>query len=724
LTFIGNLSKLNRIITKSMNIMKIIRLYTLILFSSLLLVACGGGGGSSSTATATPTTLSGTAATGAPLENAAVSIFDSNGNLVGSTTTDENGRYSLEIGSQFTPPFTIQVQGTSGDGSTTLYSLAPSTGTANVNQITNAIAANLSTDGNPSSLAAGTSKTASDISAADSAYSAALTNIKNTVGITTSFITGTFNAAYDKLLDNVTVDVRKSTGITMITSTGMAPQSNDLLAESTVNTPYLAASFSTSSLPSAALANRLPAPVSNSTLLSVPDLEFLRNKLQSCFAIPSVSRGTPANPASACAGLDSPQGDYLHAGFYWLDTSSGTGCTNANSFCRGLLGSMLSNADYDQLKFKVPQIIRPLDDSGTTWVVKFPIEFSDGSLASFGEAISSSYMVLKKYAANGSDPGWRFYGDQRKINSYIEVNNQRIENVYTGGVRYETGLNIYVNANRLRAVTPQGAVHVRKVVVTDLGTASPVLPPNGITLYNKGQSGSDSRWNNQCGGFMSISQSSSPTFCNGVLRLSYTQTGSYGVTSPTDAFLSGWANSQGQSTIDGNSGYLSQDQISSIVPGRPFKFEITLNDGIRDVEVINYVNRVHTSPYSASDNQALNYPLFSSVTVDAMKSYLGGNGAFNMAWDFVDSANVNRLNPQPRPFSAAIYWDLSSFSTTVGLNQDKISQKSVSIVCTGSGANACGNEANWGRGAGRGGLAQIRARTGDGVHIWSQIRQY
>jgi hypothetical protein len=683
------------------NFMKILS-YLCAFIISLLLISCGGGGGSSSSTSATSSTLSGTAATGAPLVGATVNVYDAEGNFVGTTVVGADGQYSLTVGAQFKAPFTVEVQGVSGDGGIALYSLAPSVGTANVNQITNAIAASLSSNGDPSSLVAGTTNTASTIATADTAYSTALGNMRTALGVTGSIITGSFSAAYDKLLDNLTVDVRKNAGVVMTTSAGMQTAGNDLLENAVSTTPYTSAFIASATLPQASIAADLPA-LSAANMISVDDLEYLRSKLQACFAIPSTQRGTPSSPNSLCAGLDSPSGDYLHAGFYWLDTTSGC---SSGPFCNGLLGHMLSQATYDNLKFNIPQIIRPLDNSGSTWLVKFPIAFSDGSIASFGEAIGSSNIVVKKYTPSGSDPGWRFYGDQRVVNSYIEANSQRIENVFTGDIRYETGFNIHINANLLRAVADR-TVRVQKVTVTDLD-ANPVLPRDGITLYNRG-SGTGSSWRNSCGGFLTVSRSPTPTGCNGVLRLAYSFTGSYGISGDTvnSAYVAFWPTTRGSRTINNVAGYLSDDQIKEIKPGRSFQFVIELSNGTS----INYVNRVHATPQDTVDNVVLEYPLFKPETKTAMRDYLGGNRAFVIDWLQASDS---------RPFSSAIYWQLGSFSRSTALTQAQIDAKSVSIACTGAGADDCGNASNWGSS----GLAQIRARKANGSQVFSQIRQY
>lgn len=689
---------------------------TVLAMLSMALISCGGGGGSSSSTTSSNSSLSGTAATGAPLAGAIITVFDATGATVGTTTADSNGAYILPVNTaKYKAPFTVQAQGTVGEGSTTIYSLASTAGTANVNQVTNAIAASLSSTGDPAALISGTTKTAADINTADSAFSAALVNLTNALGVTGSFISGTFNASYDKLLDNVTIDSRSNGGTSITTSAGMQGGSIDLVAGANVTTAYTTSAVSTGALPSASSASNLPA-FSAANMLVISDLEALRSKLQTCFALSSSARGTVASPASACQGFD-PQGtsdSYLHDGYYWLDTTAGCSANSTGSFCQGLFGYMLTQSTYDNLKFLKPQIIRPLDSTGTLWVVKFPIQFAaDNSLAAFGEAHGSSYMVVKKYPAlaSGSDAGWRFYGNQREVNSFIEANVQRIQNVFTGGVRYETGLNMYVNANTLRARGLSANVYPTRVVVTDPSTTSPVLPPSGITLYNRG-SVSNGQWQSLCSGFMTISQSQAPSSCNGVLRLAYGMTGYYGVSSSSDSYLAFWPGTVGTATINGVSGFLSDAQINAIKPGQPFKFVITLSDS----STITYINRVHFTPQNTQDIIAASYPMFTPASIDSMKTYVGTGGAFAVSWLPIATS---------RPYSSSIYWQNGAYSKTAQLTQTEVSANAVNVPCTGTGANACANGANWGGSSQSArGLAQIRSRDGRGFQYFSQIRQY
>ncbi len=679
-------------------------IHLLIVCSILFLTACGGGGSGSSTSSSS-SQISGNASTGAPIANATVEIYDNGGVLIGTSTTDSLGNYSINVGSSAQGPFVIKVAGDVADGSAVLYSVAQTKGVANVNQITNAISSSVSPTGDPASLTQG-SISSSSISSAESAYRTALTNMTNAVGFSDSLLSGTFNSNYDKLLDNIQVTVSPGGNVSMVTSAGSQSTNNDLLPGVLATSPYTSATVVAGSLPSASTLSNLPA-LPSASMLTIGDLEYLRNKLQNCFALSSSSRGTPSSPASACSGLDSPLSDYLHSGYFWLDTTSG--CNNSNAYCLGLFGYMLSDSTYDGLVFLPPQIIRPLDSNATTWLVKFPVRYaSDSSLGTLGDAISSAYMVVKKYSSlvTSQDPGWRFYGDQRTVNSFIESNAQRIENIFTGAKRYETGLNIYIDANRLRQYS--GNVYVNKVTVTDLDTSSSIFPAAGITLYNRG-SISGGVWNNACGGFMSLSQSTSPTSCSGVLRLSYYATSNTYQVSSSDSYLGFWPGSPGTKIIGSGTGFLTDNQINLIKQGQPFKFRIELSNGT----TLEFTNRIQNPPSNTSDVVNLSYPEFTSAAKSSLASYTGGNGGFPISWETLKTS---------RPYSASIYWNLAAYSNTGRIVQSNINAKSITVSCTGSGANSCGNSGNWG--SSNKGILQLRSRDGSGFQYFSQIRQY
>jgi len=125
---------------------------------SAVLAACGGGSSSptSSSTPPTPATMSGTVAIGTALVGAPVTVTDSAGKTA-TATSGSNGAYTVSIAG-LTAPFVIVATDPSGV-SGTLYSVAASATTstgapavANVTPLTTAVAALLTTSGNPLTL--------------------------------------------------------------------------------------------------------------------------------------------------------------------------------------------------------------------------------------------------------------------------------------------------------------------------------------------------------------------------------------------------------------------------------------------------------------------------------------------------------------------------------------------------------------------------------------------
>ncbi|PIT77687.1 hypothetical protein [Limnohabitans sp. B9-3] len=114
---------------------------------------CGGGGNASVTTGSNTIALSGIAATGAPMAVATVQIYGADGISLLQTpaTVAADGSYGASIPATAKFPLIIIAD----DGSTKLLSVvaeAGSTATANINQLTNLIAARLSPTGDPASL--------------------------------------------------------------------------------------------------------------------------------------------------------------------------------------------------------------------------------------------------------------------------------------------------------------------------------------------------------------------------------------------------------------------------------------------------------------------------------------------------------------------------------------------------------------------------------------------
>jgi hypothetical protein len=479
---------------------------------SIALISCGGGG-SSSSSTSTGT-VSGTAATGAPITNAAVTVFDAKGNVVCTTTTDSNGLYSCAgINSTSNPaPYIVKVVGGVGDSVDTLYAVAPSAGTANVSHISNAIAAAVA-KGDPSGLEAGTTASAADVNNADSAHQAALTNLYATFSYSGSVVTGAFNSTLDGLLDNTHARVLGDGSVELGSSQGFVE--DGLMGDSGVVTGSSAkiAIIASGSAPSSSNAASIPALTSKVTAAS---LETLRAKLQACFSHPAAQRatltsgtnGTPvwSNIHADCQGID--DGNFKHESFYWIDgsssnsTASPSNCTTAGSaYCLGEFGAMLTNTTYDNLQFLKPRNMRPVGAAGSNlWHVQFPVMYCDdasqagvtcgsnGTRGQFGDVIGSySFAVVKYDSASGN---YLMHGDQRNIQSYILPTAQLVQKGTSNTYRVETNLNIYIRPYSIRSLKPnnnnynQNAVWPVYATVTPL-TTSGMLPAGGVTLANK-----------------------------------------------------------------------------------------------------------------------------------------------------------------------------------------------------------------------------------------------
>jgi len=106
-----------------------------VVLAALILLgpACGGGGGGSSGSPA-PGTLGGTAASGAPIGVAAVTVLGANGTTA-STTTAADGTFTVSL-TGLTAPFLVRV--TLGGGGF-LYSVGSASGTVNVTPFTDLI---------------------------------------------------------------------------------------------------------------------------------------------------------------------------------------------------------------------------------------------------------------------------------------------------------------------------------------------------------------------------------------------------------------------------------------------------------------------------------------------------------------------------------------------------------------------------------------------------------
>ena len=121
---------------KKMQINKTLRLWFLMLFVVSVSVFTGCASSDSTGAAVPDTTITGTAAAGAPVVGY-VYVKGSAGNMV-SAAIDSNGDYSLDV-STLTAPYIVQAKGSVNGESVEIYSTGVATGNINVTPITNLI---------------------------------------------------------------------------------------------------------------------------------------------------------------------------------------------------------------------------------------------------------------------------------------------------------------------------------------------------------------------------------------------------------------------------------------------------------------------------------------------------------------------------------------------------------------------------------------------------------
>jgi hypothetical protein len=191
--------------------------------AALTLAGCGGSGNSNNTEITHPaaTTLSGTAAIGAPIAGSVFAI-DINGKVSPAATTSALGAFTIDVGGM-TAPFILTITGTAGGQLVTLNSIATAAGqTVNLTPLTDLIVSTASGQPGGSSLASLCAPVANVVPAScktalanaatpaklNAAIAAVIDMIKPLNPAGTNPLTGAFTAngtGMDALLDQILV---------------------------------------------------------------------------------------------------------------------------------------------------------------------------------------------------------------------------------------------------------------------------------------------------------------------------------------------------------------------------------------------------------------------------------------------------------------------------------------------------------------------------------------
>lgn len=460
---------------------------------SVVLGGCGGGGSSGTTTTPTTSTppaasavaqLTGTAATGAALANAPVTITNAAGNspcVETSVTTSALGSYSCTLKAGETAPFFIVVTDPTGDKPplVSVSTTTPPAGSAltlNVTPLTTAIVAQLVSPADALAVVNSRTVDATQLAAVTGNVVAQLQPVLGAIGVpagydpfTTSITAGTPDAAgntADLVLDVVKVIADPATGQPAIT---------------TVDNPTPVALATAASAGSA-----LATPTTGLTTLSVAT-QIAAQALKNCFALPTSTRvlatdttltsqqGGPevTQAAPECQDIvsDAANGggiNYLHNGY------------NAGQQFYGLLTSDTMTG----AQFSVPEVMAYYPASGSA---------APGTPAAYDRAI----LNLRFVDANGNPgntitvaariPGtstttrpteWWLVGNQQTVDTSVKMVIRRTEQLNpaaTGnGSTFQAGVQFLVNPIGPGSVLNGNALHLARV-------KGPGLPAGGLT---------------------------------------------------------------------------------------------------------------------------------------------------------------------------------------------------------------------------------------------------
>lgn len=427
------------------------------------LAACGGGGGDDPAPAPVATTLSGTAATGAPFAGAALQVTDATGATVCDTTTAADGSFSCTLAPTAARPLVLRAV----KDDQMLYSATATAGDtrANVTPLTTIIAARLAPNGDPSKLAAAPqSITAAALQAQVTALVAALQPLITALNVTVDPIVGEFTAngtGQDKLLDSISVTVQPSgTAANIEVTVKTLPTSANAQPEPLKFSSSDATLPTVSSTVAAAVA---PVP----TPSKVADL-FAR--LNACYALPLTQRidsatsdttsaiGTASNvKAAVCRGLfqNSDPGSFI-SNKVGVGRNANNGGAFASMFRAGATGLQWTAGDVEFFRANGDMIItyKWVDTAGNQDFDQIAAHAdSDGTLRVVGN--SNTYPVTI-----------------RPVSEDRDLVNTPAFSYYT------TGYNIQID-NR----TSNGNPVFSKVVVTPpFGPARTMLPTAGLSF--------------------------------------------------------------------------------------------------------------------------------------------------------------------------------------------------------------------------------------------------
>lgn len=228
----------------------------------VMLAGCGSGnkeGGALTAAPASVTTVSGVAATGAPIVGTIRLKDSSTPSRELTAPSGSDGAFSFNVDG-LTPPFILRAEWTAGGGTQSLLSFSAAAGTANITPFSNAIVANAAGVNDPAPLydsfnAAMQQQIAKSLAGSASSLQAQLKPLLDLYGVTADLMTGTFVANHtglDALMDAVKVEIANGTMVVTNKS------SNAMIFSAPVSS-FTAGTFNRMGMPAASQVPNPPA---------------------------------------------------------------------------------------------------------------------------------------------------------------------------------------------------------------------------------------------------------------------------------------------------------------------------------------------------------------------------------------------------------------------------------------------------------------------------------
>ncbi|KWW36977.1 hypothetical protein [Cupriavidus metallidurans] len=414
-----------------------------------VMAACGGGGdsgsngGSNGGGSQPAATVQGTAASGAFMGGAQVTMFDADGKTVGTRLADANGRYSFDV-SGFRAPFALLATGTAGGETVTYVSVLPTkpasgaTVTANVTPLTTALAALLA-GGNPVDLTSASALNSKVSSAGVQQATAALRAVLANVAASAGMNAGSF----DPISTPLTTEGQGADAVidlVHVTQTANGVKLASRGAQLTGGSiPEAVLDASALTKPPAAL----PTPTASTNART---FEAIRANLQACFAAAPAARASATALLTACAPAFAS--DYLN-----------------NSYSAAVdFSALFSSTDMNGAVFQAPVVLfnGKADSGEATAFVRFPFVRADGSTSQFTRRVTNRAGT------------WTMTGNQRQYEAAVTRRISKvIERNPGAGIasRFETSLRVLLN--------PQTGLGIKAQLVRVTG---PGLPSAGVVL--------------------------------------------------------------------------------------------------------------------------------------------------------------------------------------------------------------------------------------------------